>query len=181
MKKKKKCRMVTKAGGPCSRDAASGGMGFCRQHVPIADDKERSKWKARIEVVGLGVSAASVLIKLVELAIQHLHVFRSGPGGGVDEQTQAYRKIKKDFPPFYVNSPTSFKSGAVIVDWKQLLSIYHSAKELQTVGGNGDGQAVEELERQFDKWFASLDSYLQEQLLDAIEKKSQESNRDERA
>jgi hypothetical protein len=77
--------MVKKDGRPCTRNAEPSGMGFCWQHAPVKEKEDREKWKLRIDGAALGVAATGVLIKIIELAVDHLHEF-FGPG---DSQMEA--------------------------------------------------------------------------------------------
>jgi hypothetical protein len=163
-----RCRITTKSGERCSRSAELGGMGFCWQHVPIPKESKGRSWEDWIKITGLIVTATGVVLKIAELAIKHLPEY-FGPG---DEQTEAKKKIMEDFPPFWSRPPDVIVPGAR-VDWKELLSIYQSARALNASGTSRDDQAVDNLERQFATWFESLDPYHQEQLLRAIEELSE--------
>jgi hypothetical protein len=117
--------MVTKSGERCSRQAIPAGMGFCWQHVPVAKEKEADRLNRNdsIEAAAVVVTAADVIIKIVELAIKYLPEF-FGPS---DDQTKAKQQIMKDFSPMSPNLPNTYVPGAR-VDWQKLLAIYQTAK-----------------------------------------------------
>jgi hypothetical protein len=158
-------RMVTKEGSRCSRQASSGGMGFCWQHVPVQRASDREKWKLRVEGAALAVSAADLLIKVVQIAVEHLHEL-FGPG---DEQSRAKQRLQSNFPPSYPKRADSYVPGSR-VDWKSLLRLYEEARRIAQAPESGDWQV---LEQQFVVWFDNLNKYHKSKLLKAIEEQSE--------
>jgi hypothetical protein len=155
--------MVTKDSHQCSRQAVPGGMGFCWQHVPVQSKVDREKWKLRIEGAALAVSAADVLIKIIQLAVEHLHEFFAGPGAG-DEQSEAKNELAAEFPPFFPDFPKSYAPGSR-VDWKTLLRLFEDA---QHMANNPHSENYRVLEQRFFEWFDHLNDYHKKELLAAI-------------
>ena len=156
-----RCRMMTRSGEQCSRNAAEGGMGFCWQHVPVKGEGNREKWKLRIEGAALVVSASELLIKIIELAVEHCHEFF----GSGDDQTRAKEQIEVelDLMPDLPDMP-DYAPGAR-VDWKSLLQLLMKAKQAKDTPGKED---IEHLERSFVQWLDNLNDYHKEELLKAI-------------
>lgn len=156
--------MVTKSGEQCSREAVSGGMGFCWQHVLTERAIDRSKWKDRMESAALVVSATELIIKLIELAVTHLPEF-FGTG---DEQTEAKQTLRDELEVFSWETLPDILDVGCRVDWKQLLSVYNVVKNIQK-GSNDAKSDVAYLEKLFDDWFSQMNSFHQKELLIAIE------------
>jgi hypothetical protein len=137
-------------------------MGFCWQHVPVKGEGNRERWKLRIEGAALAVSASELLIKIIELAVEHCHEF-FGPG---DDQTRAKEQIEVelDLEPEWPDMPHSYAPGAR-VDWQSLLQLLVTAKQSKD---NPENANIENLERSFVQWLDNLNDYHKEELLKAI-------------
>jgi hypothetical protein len=120
----------------------------------------REKWKFRIEGAALAVSAADVLIKITQLAVEHLHEFFS-PG---DEQSKAKNELAAEFPPFFPDFPKSYAPGSR-VDWKTLLGLFEDAQHMVD---SPHSKNYHVLEQRFVEWFDHLNDYHKEELLAAI-------------
>jgi hypothetical protein len=158
-----RCRMTTRDGHQCSRDAVEGGMGFCWQHVPEKTEADREKWKKRIEGAALVVAASDLLLKIVEFAVEHCHeLFGEG-----DEQSRAKHKIEKELKlgPRYPTDLTGISPGSR-VDWKGLLELSREARaSLQSP----ESANLARLEQGFDRWFQNLNKQHKEELLRAFD------------
>lgn len=162
-KQNERCRMITQDGHQCSRNVTPGGMGFCWQHVPVQNNADREKWKLRIEGAALAVASVEVLLKIIELAVEHLPEFF----GSGDDQTRAKHEIQAHFPVRYPSFGSGeFEAGAR-VDWKTLLKLFRDAKRAADDPGAADYQS---LESRFDEWFDQMNDFHKGELLKAISK-----------
>jgi hypothetical protein len=151
--------MKTKNKKQCARDAEPGALGLCWQHLP-AKEKDREKWQRRIEGATLAVMSADLLIKIVQIAVEHLPEFF----GDGDDQTSAKHKIESHFPPTFPELAGDYKPGAR-VDWKTLLELLQDAERATTEPSFVD---YEILETKFDRWFEQMNEYHKGKLLEAI-------------
>lgn len=157
-----RCRMTTRAGVRCSREAEPGGLGFCWQHVPSSGSE--GKWIQRIELIGVGLTAAEILIKIAEVAVAHL---AEAFGSGVTRQSQAKFSLQRRFRLLYPDAPSDYDPGSR-VDWIELQKLVQLADHLQH-SASRDEEGAAELERRFDAWYWSLSDYHRDYLLRVIE------------
>ncbi len=164
----RQCRMTTKAGERCSRNAMPGSMGFCWQHVPASEGEDRSRWKERLKGAALVVSATEILVKIVELAVNYLpELF----GSGEPNQTEAKNQLVEEFQAYWPASSDSYAPGSR-VDWIGLLNLHQEAKRFQEATRTASSRKIEELEQSFDSWFSTMNDYHRKLLLKAIEEMS---------
>jgi hypothetical protein len=170
------CRMTTRRGDRCQRSAVEGGVGFCWQHVPVDSASKRERWKQRIEAAALVVSSAELIIKIAELAAEHLHEFF---GAGDPDQNNAKGRLQEllfDEPPF-PSFPESYVPGSR-VDWIALEEFVREAVWLRDHSDNIEPAALPWLEGKFSAWFDQMNSYHRSVLLGQIEKLCTSANGD---
>ena len=164
------CRFITRNGFQCKRMAESGGVVFCWQHVPLKGIDNKEKWDRRIKVAGLAASSASVIIKLVELAVNHFHELFSSGHESTDKQSEARDQILEELeidvlPPrprdsYQVRDP---------IDWITLSEILVTAKRLQNQNSDVPVDEIEKIESKFSAWFEAAAEHDRKQLLGALE------------
>ncbi|MBO9409651.1 hypothetical protein J7399_19595 [Shimia sp. R9_1] len=128
------CRMVTKSGVRCSRAASSGSLGFCWQHTP-SNRANAEIGKNRLEGAALAVAASEVLLKIVELAVTHLHeLFGSPPKDQSAAKTALISRI--DLGPQFPELPEEYSPGSR-VDWVRLNEIVQNMDRAVNEKGRG--------------------------------------------
>ena len=161
------CRMTTRRGSRCTRAAEEGGLGFCWQHLPVESTNKREKWKTRMEKLTLLLSTAELVIKIGELAIEHLHELH---GDGDPTQTGARHRLENMFweGPRLPALAETYDPGAR-VDWKTLEEFVREAAYIQSHAAEADLRALPWLESKFTSWFDSLNDYHRTILLNEIQ------------
>lgn len=152
------CRITTRRGNRCTREAVEGGLGFCWQHASALDKKEEGRWKTRLEGAALVVAASELILKITEIAIQCLNEYF---GSGESDQLDAKHHLKRALK-IRSHLGTYEEESFIIqarVDW---IALSEFALEAAWIKNNADShpidpRALQWLERKFNAWYENLD------------------------
>jgi hypothetical protein len=136
-------------------------MGLCWQHLPVKKKADREKWKTRIEGAALVVAASELLVKIIELATNHLtELF----GESDDKQTKFKEVLQRKFGSFSIEMMDEVNPGAR-VDWQMAYTLVFEAEKASV-----DEERILFLEKHLIAWFDNLDYSFQKALLDAVQR-----------
>ena len=162
-----RCRMITRSGEQCKRDAEPGGLGFCWQHVPTDSATTREKWKVGIERVTLLVAATELVLKIGEFAVKHLHEFFGAGDPGQNAARERVRRLVR-VPLGPPELPNEYAPGSR-VDWIALEEFVREANWLHDHAAEAAPGALEWLEERFDQWYESMNDYHRSILRDQVQ------------